>query len=93
MTDPWLYAEFGRRVAARRKAKGWTQDDLARRIDMSRASVANMETGRQRAPIHVVYRLAKVLDCTPIDLVPPPKRAAVKPRDWLTLPKPRGRPP
>ncbi len=91
MTD-WLYREFGRRVRVRRKNLGWTQLDLSRRIDMTRGSVANMETGRQRVLLHTVYDLAEVFDCSPADLVPPPRNGAVMPRDWLMLPKSRGRP-
>ena len=46
----------GRRCLAIRKAKGWTQQELADALGVARASVANWETGRIKAM--KVYRLA-----------------------------------
>jgi transcriptional regulator with XRE-family HTH domain len=37
---------------------------------MSRGSIANIEAGRQRIPIHMLVVLARELDVPPADLIP-----------------------
>jgi transcriptional regulator with XRE-family HTH domain len=37
------------------------QAEIGTAIGLSRASIANIETGRQRIPIHHLYRLARAL--------------------------------
>jgi transcriptional regulator with XRE-family HTH domain len=64
--------EVGLRLARARKDRGITQEELARRIGLPRPSYANIESGRQRVPLDVVWRAAIVLG-QPIDaLVPEP---------------------
>lgn len=71
MADATIYTAFGRAVATRRKELDLTQVDLAGRIGMSRASVANIESGRQNVLLHHVYRLASALEFTKVsDLLP-----------------------
>lgn len=75
MSEKRIYEAFGRRVAVRRRELGLTQADLARRIRMSRASVANIESGRQNVLLHHVYALAEGLELPAIAvLLPPPPR-------------------
>lgn len=64
-----FYREFGERV---RRARGerFSQAELARRIGMSRGSIANIEVGRQRVPLHVLTVLARELDVEPASLLP-----------------------
>jgi len=50
-----LYLLLGRRVAeARSKRSGgaWSQGQLAKACHLTRGSIANIEIGRQRAPLH-----------------------------------------
>lgn len=63
-----FYIEIGRRVRLARTAL--TQAQLARRIDLTRPSVANLEAGRQRIPIHTFLRLAHALGVSPTALLP-----------------------
>lgn len=42
--------------------KGVTQDELAKRSGVSRATVANIERGRQSVAIGTLYRLSRGLD-------------------------------
>ncbi|MBZ9798388.1 helix-turn-helix domain-containing protein [Mesorhizobium sp. ES1-4] len=62
MSGESIYAAFGRLVAARRKILELTQAELAARVGMSRASVANIESGRQNVLLHHVYSLASALE-------------------------------
>lgn len=71
MTEKDLYRALGRAVARRREQLNITQAHVAAQIGLTRASVANIESGRQKLMLHQVYRLANALDLKSIlDLVP-----------------------
>lgn len=66
-----FYPIFGRRLAAVRKAKGLTQVQVAEAVKMSRASVANVEAGKQRVFLDQVYDLASAVGLDGLnDLLP-----------------------
>ena len=58
---PRLYRFIGETVRKRRHVLGLTQQQLADRLGISRASLANIEVGRQRILIHHLYGLAREL--------------------------------
>jgi transcriptional regulator with XRE-family HTH domain len=57
----FIYGELGRRIKAVRKGLRLSQESLSRSIGLSRASIANIERGRQRLPLHVLYEISKAL--------------------------------
>ncbi len=61
MDNSAFYRELGRRLASRRKMIDATQADVAGHLGTSRASVANMEAGRQKLYVHQLYDLARAL--------------------------------
>jgi transcriptional regulator with XRE-family HTH domain len=72
MSEKELYRRLGRAVAARREQLELTQEKVARQLGLSRASLANLESGRQRIMVHQLFRLVNALKVTSIlDLVPP----------------------
>ena len=78
MASDVIYQAFGNAVSTRRKALALTQAQLASKVKMSRASIANIESGRQNVLLHHVYALAAALDFTKVgELLPPlpPKTA------------------
>ena len=59
---------FGRRLAELRKARGYTQNDFADSLDISRLSLAYFETGRRWPRPVTLQKLAKKLGVTVSDL-------------------------
>jgi DNA-binding XRE family transcriptional regulator len=70
--DQWLLVAFGDRVRQRRGEAGLSQRQVAEAADLSRASVVNVETGRQGVSLGTLYRLARALGCEPAELLPRP---------------------
>lgn len=70
MNPTTIYQEIGLAIKARRKQLDMTQEHLAVLIGMSRASLANIETGRQTVLIHHLYKIAEQLELDITDLLP-----------------------
>jgi len=68
-----LCAQFGARIRAARKKASLTPQALGHLVGLSRSSIVNLELGRQRAPVHVVWNLAHALGVSVSDLVPDPE--------------------
>lgn len=58
MTQP---SEIGARIRDARREQGWTQDDLAEAVGVSRSAVAQWETGRAGQLTPNLTRIASVL--------------------------------
>ncbi|MBY3201337.1 helix-turn-helix transcriptional regulator [Rhizobium laguerreae] len=86
MNHDWIYPKIGNLIRRRRKQLDMRQADLAPKVGMSRASLANIETGRQNLLVHQIYALAQALKMEPKDLLPAPEFAA----DPSELPLPDG---
>lgn len=69
MTVEPIYRQIGAKVESIRNVLGITQADLAKRAGLQRASIANLETGRQRCPLHVIENIARGLGTTPKQLM------------------------
>ncbi|MEA5576071.1 helix-turn-helix transcriptional regulator [Anabaena sp. UHCC 0451] len=65
-----LYQQIGRRIKQRRTEMGMTQAELADAIGVLRTSITNIEAGRQKAPLHVLYQLCIVLDVKVAAILP-----------------------
>ena len=64
-----LYRCIGKNIFSYRKKLGFSQQDLADRIQMSRVSVVNIEKGRQHPPIHLLFKISKLLNVDIIELL------------------------
>ena len=60
-----LYQAIGQQIRAARTHGGVTQTDLAKRIDLTRPSIANIEAGRQRVTVHLLFQIAEELKVSP----------------------------
>ena len=74
--DGGLYTALGALIRARREREGMTQSELARRVGMTRTSITNIESGRQKVQLHTLYDVAKALNVSPEDLLPFPGTVA-----------------
>lgn len=70
VTSDQIYKPIGELVRRRRKKMKLTQAQLSSRVGISRASLANIETGRQSVVVHQIYAIAAALDVSPHDLLP-----------------------
>jgi transcriptional regulator with XRE-family HTH domain len=66
-----LLQAIGDRIAARRKAKGWSQADLAKTLGKHTNSVSRWETGAQEMAVGDALALAKALDVSVQELLEP----------------------
>lgn len=57
-----LRSRFGRRLRELRKAKGWTQEQLALRSGLSREYLSRIETGNRNVSLDVVQALSEALE-------------------------------
>jgi transcriptional regulator with XRE-family HTH domain len=77
--DPF-YEQIGLRIKTSRENWGWAQKELAGKLAISRGSLANIETGRQKIQVHQLYNFAAALKLKPSDLLPPPKSRNTAPK-------------
>jgi HTH-type transcriptional regulator / antitoxin HipB len=54
--------ELGATIRRERKQRGWTQDDLAVRVGISRRTLVALEGGNPRGEIGIVVRVIAALD-------------------------------
>ena len=82
-----IYAALGGAMALRRKQLKLTQNDLASRTGLSRASIANMERGHQNVAVHHLYAIAAALKVANVsDLLPSLRIATVNQEDEVLMP-------
>jgi transcriptional regulator with XRE-family HTH domain len=65
-----FYAKLGSNIRSVRVSAGLSQASLAKRIGFTRASVSNLESGRQRIALHLFVQIAQVLGVEPARLLP-----------------------
>lgn len=69
-----FYEELGKAIRTRRESVGLKQAELGDRLGLSRTSITNIESGRQRLLADQLCRIADVLDCDVADLLEPALR-------------------
>ena len=87
MNPESIYQHIGAVIRTRRNAlkPRLTQEALAQRVGISRASLANIETGRQNVLVHQLYALADALSLDPSDFLLPANQNTTgqEPSDFL----------
>lgn len=69
-TQEILYAQLGAKIKDCRLKVGFNQSKLAEALDMSRASIINIEQGKQRPPLHLLYDISSILGVEVAELLP-----------------------
>lgn len=59
------YRIFGMKVEQIRSAVGMTQEELGKRVGLTRTSIVNIEKGNQRVLLYDVEKFASALHTTP----------------------------
>lgn len=60
-----VYAYVGAWLQKSRQDRGMSRDELAALLDLSRASITNIEQGRHRVPLYIYLRMCRVLGIDP----------------------------
>lgn len=68
----YFYERFGERVRRARIACGMNQQALGAAVGLNRTSISNIEKGRQRVALHMLYEFAAALRLEPEALLPTP---------------------
>lgn len=76
-----LYRAVGERIrtARERQPARLSQATLAMQLEISRASIVNIEAGRQHAPLYLLWKIARHLDIELLSLIPSTADLAVTP--------------
>ena len=65
-----LYSHIGEQLKMHREKIGITQSELAERVQLERTSITNIERGKQKLPIHVLFGVCRALGVNPSEVLP-----------------------
>lgn len=68
--DKNFYKPIADKIKQAREAANLTQKTLASMLGLTRAAVANIESGRQQILLHTLYNIAGACDIDPTELLP-----------------------
>jgi len=60
---------FGNRVVELRKARGWSQEELALESDLARSYIGGVERGQRNISLNNICKLAKTLGVQPLEML------------------------
>jgi transcriptional regulator with XRE-family HTH domain len=66
----FVYEQIGKRIREKRDSLDLSQEDLASHLDLTRSSIANMESGKQQIYIHQLCEIAEKFQVSLDDLLP-----------------------
>jgi DNA-binding XRE family transcriptional regulator len=67
-----VYHQIGKRIGELRRLRvpPLSQQDLAKRVGLTRVSITNIENGRHRIQVHTLYAIARALEVPIVQLLP-----------------------
>ncbi len=63
------YFKIGQRIRKIRKAKSYSQEQLAEKVGISVTHMSHIETGNTKLSLEVFYNIANALECTADELL------------------------
>jgi transcriptional regulator with XRE-family HTH domain len=76
-----LYSHIGQQLKSHREKKGLTQSQLAERVGLERTSITNIESGKQRLPLHILFGVCHSLGVSPVEVMPRVEQVTESSRD------------
>lgn len=79
---------FGEVIRYHRRNRGWSQQELADAVDVSRVIIAQYEANRYAPPAWIYNKILSVLELIPsglLEQVPPPRTNADRMREMMDL--------
>ena len=71
ISETLLYKQVGKRLKdVRENRTTMTQEQLANTVGLKRTSITNIESGLQRLPLHVLFRICDVMQVEAKELLP-----------------------
>ena len=61
---------IGKKIASLRDLNRLSQTDLAKQISVNRATISNIEAGRQNISVHLLYKIAEVFETDVAIIIP-----------------------
>ncbi|GMA08271.1 hypothetical protein GCM10025886_14220 [Tetragenococcus halophilus subsp. flandriensis] len=72
-----MIENFGKNVARLRKEFGYSQEELASRLEVKKQTISNIERGNRYPTFESLEKIAKIFKATPIQLFGTDKEIAV----------------
>ena len=70
VNETLLYGTIGGKIRQQRSKLGVTQGQLAKEVGVLRTSITNIEAGRQKVPLHLLYKICATLEIEVIEILP-----------------------
>ena len=70
MLEDTFYKILGEKISHQRQRLNYTQDELAKRVNLNRSSISNIEQGRQKILAYSLIEFATELRVKPSELLP-----------------------
>lgn len=65
MINEPVYRLVGAKIEQTRTMLGWTQQELAAKVNLTRTSITNIEAGRQRILLHDIEKFCAAFNMAP----------------------------
>ncbi|MBL7771540.1 MAG: helix-turn-helix transcriptional regulator [Chitinophagaceae bacterium] len=80
-----FYLSIGTIIKSERRKANYKQEDFASLLNLSRSSVVNIEMGRQRPSVHLLWEISKILNIQFQSLIPTIEIAEAPNSKWKEM--------